>query len=61
MLLVEGDLDGVFEPLLEGPDLRLPLGELPLKFLDSGLRRGAVHGLNDLFGLNESVVSLGGE
>ena len=51
MLLVGGDLDGVFQSLSEGLDLGLPLGELPLEFVDSGLGRGAVHGLGDLFGL----------
>ena len=51
MLLVGGDLDGVFQPLFEGLDLGLPLGELPLKFVDLGLGRGAVDGLGDLFGL----------
>ena len=41
----------MFQPLLEGLDLGLPLGELSLQFVDAGLRRGAVHGLGDLFGL----------
>ncbi len=51
MLRVGGDLDGVLQPLFEGFNLGLPLGELPLKVFDLGLRRGAVHGLGDLFGL----------
>ncbi len=51
VLLVGGDLDGVLQPLLEGLDLGLLLGELPLKLVDAGLGRGAVHGLDDLLGL----------
>ena len=51
VLLVGGDLDGVFQPLLEGLDLGLLLGELLLKVVDPGLGRGAVHGVGDLFGL----------
>jgi hypothetical protein len=51
MLLLGSELDGVFQPLFEGVDLGLPSGELSLKFFDSALRHGAVHGLGDLFGL----------
>ena len=51
VLLVGGDLDGVFQPLLEGLDLGPLLGELPLKLVDPGLGRGAVHGVGDLLGL----------
>ena len=51
MLLVGGDLDGEFQPRLEGLDLGLPLGELPPKLVDLGLRHAAVHGLGDLLGL----------
>ena len=51
VLRVGGDLDGVFEPLPEGLDLGLLLGELLLKLVDPGLGRGAVDGLGDLFGL----------
>ena len=51
MLLVGGDLDGVFQSLLEGVDLGLPLVELSLERVDLGLGRGAVDGLDDLFGL----------
>ena len=51
VLLVGGDLDGVPEPLLEGLDLGLPLGESSLEFVDAGPGRGAVDGLGDLPGL----------
>ena len=48
---VGGDLDGVLEPLLEGLDVSMQLGELSLKLVDPGLGRGAVHGVGDLLGL----------
>ena len=51
VLLVGGDLDRVFQPLLEGLDLGPLLGKLSLKLVESGLGRGAVHGVGDLFGL----------
>ena len=40
-----------FSLALEGLDLGLPLGELPPKLVDLGLRHGAVDGLGDLPGL----------
>jgi hypothetical protein len=49
--LVGGHLDGVFQPLLEGLDLGLPVGELLLEFVDAGPVGGAVHGVSDLPGL----------
>jgi hypothetical protein len=51
MLLVERDLNGVFQSGLEGLDLGLPLGKLPLKFFDLGLNRSAIDSLDDLLGL----------
>jgi hypothetical protein len=51
VLLVGGDLDGVFQPLLEGLDLGPLLDELLLEFVDAGLGRGAVDGVGDLLGL----------
>ena len=50
-LFVGSDLDGAFEPVLEGLDLGLPLGELLLELVNAGLRRGAIDGVGDLFGL----------
>jgi hypothetical protein len=46
-----GELDSVFQPRFEGFNRGLPLGELPLKLIDPGLSRSAVHGLGDLLGL----------
>jgi hypothetical protein len=51
VLLFGGDLDRVFQSLLEGLDLGLPPGELLPEFVDAGLGRGAVHGVGDPFGL----------
>jgi hypothetical protein len=51
VLRLTGDLDGVFESLLEGLDLGEAAVELPLKFVDAGLGRGAIDGLGDLLGL----------
>lgn len=51
ILFVGGDLHGVLQPLSEGLDLSVLLGELPLKVVDAGLGRGAVHGVDDLLGL----------
>jgi hypothetical protein len=51
VLLLGGDLDGEFQPLLEGLDLGLPPGELLLEIVDAGLGRGAIHGEGDTLGL----------
>ena len=51
MLLVGGDLDGVFEPILEGLDLVGLAGELLLEFVDPGLAGGGVDGAGHLVGL----------
>jgi hypothetical protein len=51
VLLLAGDLDGVFESLLKGLDFGLAAGELELEFVDAGPGGGAVHGLGDLLGL----------
>jgi len=51
VLLLGGDLDGTIQPLPEGLDLGLLLGEVALKVIDPGSGRGTVHGLGDLVGL----------
>jgi hypothetical protein len=51
VLLLGGDLDGAPQPLAEGLDLGLLLGEVALKLVDPGSGRGAVHGVGDLLGL----------
>jgi len=51
VLFVPRDLDGVLQPLLEVLDMSLLPGELPLEFVDAGLGRGSVHGIDDLTGL----------
>ena len=51
MVRVGGDLDGVLEPLAKGLVLGLAFGELLLEYVDTGLGRGAVHGVSDLLGL----------
>ncbi len=50
-LLLGGDLQGELQPLLEGLNLGVPLGELPVKPVDPGLDRNAIDGLDDLVGL----------
>jgi hypothetical protein len=50
-LLLGGDLEGVLEPLLEGLDFDMPLGEFSLKPVDPGPGRDAIDGLDDLLGL----------
>jgi hypothetical protein len=51
VLPVAGDLHGPLQSPSEGLDLGPLLSELPLKLVDSGLGRGAAHGLDDLLGL----------
>jgi len=51
VLLVWGHLDGPLQSPLKGVDLGPLLGELSLKIVDAGLRRGTIHGFNDLLGL----------
>src|SRR3954468_2241911 len=50
MLLVRGHLDGTLQSPWEGLDLGPLLGELSLKVVDAGSRRGAIDGLDDLLG-----------
>jgi hypothetical protein len=50
-LLLRRDLGGDLEPLLEGPDLGMPLGEFSSKPVDPGLGRDAIDGLDDLLSL----------
>jgi hypothetical protein len=49
--LVGSDLDRVFPSLLERLDFRPLRDDLLLLFVAAGLGRGAVHGVDDLFGL----------
>jgi hypothetical protein len=50
-LLLGGDLEGELQPLLEGLNFSVPLGELPVKAVDPGLDPNAIDGLDDLLGL----------
>ena len=50
-LLLGGDLEGELQPILEGLDFGMPLGEFSTKAVDSGLGRDAIDGLDDLLGL----------
>ena len=51
VLFIGRDLDSELQPLLKGLDLGLLLGELLLEFVDAGLGRGAIDGVDDLLGL----------
>jgi hypothetical protein len=51
VLLLAGDLHGVFESLLKGLDLGLAAGELLLEFVDAGPGGVSFDGLGDLLGL----------
>jgi hypothetical protein len=51
VLLVAGDLHGVLQPLTEGPIFGLLDGQVSPQFLDPGLGRGAIDGLDDLLSL----------
>jgi hypothetical protein len=51
VLLVAADLHGVLQPRAEGSILGLTVGQASPQFLDPGLRRGAIDGLDDLLGL----------
>jgi hypothetical protein len=50
VLLLTRDLDGLLEPLLEGLDLSLLVGQLPLQWVDGGLPCGCLDGMDDLSG-----------
>jgi hypothetical protein len=50
-LLLGGDLAGELQPLPEGLNFSVSLGELSVKPVDPGLDRNAIDGLDDLPGL----------
>jgi hypothetical protein len=51
LLRVAGDLHGVLQPRAEGQILGLLVGQASPQFLDPGLSRSAIDGLDDLLGL----------